>query len=265
MTYPAVYSGPMIRLLRHLCLALAALLLAPAALAAERGPVVLAAASLQESLTEAADAWAAQGHARPVLSFAASSALARQAIAGAPADLFLSADEEWMDAVAKAGLLRRGTRTTLLGNRLVLIAPAASKLRLTPARGFPLARALGDGRLALADPAAVPAGKYAKAALTYLGVWRGVAAKVAPAENVRAAMALVERGAAPLGIVYATDAKASRAVRVVGTFPAASHPPIRYPVAMLKASRHKDAAGFRAFLSSKRARAIFARHGFSTP
>jgi molybdate transport system substrate-binding protein len=249
----------------HLLVALVALLLAPAAMAQERGPVVLAAASLQESLTEAADVWAKQGHAKPVLSFAASSALARQVIAGAPADLFLSADEEWMDAVAKAGLLRPGTRTTLLGNRLVLIAPASSKVRLTPARGFPLAKALGTGRLALADPDAVPAGKYAKAALTQLGVWSGVAAKVAPAENVRAAMALVERGAAPLGIVYATDARASKAVRVVGVFPAASHPPIRYPVALLKASRSKDAPGFRAFLLSKQGRAIFARHGFSAP
>ncbi|MBE1527590.1 molybdate transport system substrate-binding protein [Sphingopyxis sp. OAS728] len=249
----------------HLLALLLAILLAPVATAQERGPVVLAAASLQESLTEAANAWAAKGHAKPVLSFAASSALARQAIAGAPADLFLSADEEWMDAVAKAGLLRAGTRTTLLGNRLVLIAPTSSKVRLTPARGFALAKALGAGRLALADPDAVPAGKYAKAALTHLGVWVGVAAKVAPAENVRAAMALVERGAAPLGIVYATDARASKAVRVVGTFPAASHPPIRYPVALLKASRHRDAAGFRAFLLSKQGRAIFVRHGFSAP
>ncbi|KTE00357.1 molybdenum ABC transporter substrate-binding protein [Sphingopyxis sp. H038] len=249
----------------HLFALLIALLLAPAAFAQERGPVVLAAASLQESLTEAANAWAAKGHAKPVLSFAASSALARQVMAGAPADLFLSADEEWMDAVAKAGLLRAGTRTTLLGNRLVLIAPASSKVRLTPARGFALARALGSGRLALADPDAVPAGKYAKAALTHLGVWASVAAKVAPAENVRAAMALVERGAAPLGIVYATDARASKAVRVVGVFPASSHPPIRYPVALLKASRSRDAAGFRAFLLSKQGRAIFVRHGFSAP
>ena len=254
----------MIRIL-HLLAVLVALLLAPAAIAQGRGPVVLAAASLQESLSEAADAWAAKGHPKPVLSFAASSALARQVIAGAPADLFLSADEPWMDAVAKARMLRAGTRATLLGNRLVLIAPAASKLRLTPARGFPIARALGSGRLALADPDAVPAGKYAKAALTHLGVWGGVAAKVAPAENVRAAMALVERGAAPLGIVYATDARASKAVRVVGVFPASSHPPIRYPVALLKASRHRDAAAFRAFLFSKQGRAIFARHGFSAP
>ncbi|HEV2598392.1 molybdate ABC transporter substrate-binding protein [Sphingopyxis sp.] len=254
----------MARLLRLLAL-FTAMFLAPLAMAQERGPVVLAAASLQESLTEAANAWAARGHARPVISFAASSALARQVIAGAPADLFLSADEEWMDAVAKAGLLRAGTRTTLLGNRLVLIAPVSSTVRLTPARGFPLARALGSGRLALADPDAVPAGKYAKVALTRLGVWGRVAARVAPAENVRAALALVERGAAPLGIVYATDARASKAVRVVGTFPAASHPPIRYPVAQLKASRSKDAAGFRAFLLSKQGRAIFARHGFSAP
>lgn len=254
----------MARLLRLLAL-FTAMFLAPLAMAQERGPVVLAAASLQESLTEAANAWAARGHARPVISFAASSALARQVIAGAPADLFLSADEEWMDAVAKAGLLRAGTRTTLLGNRLVLIAPVSSTVRLTPARGFPLARALGSGRLALADPDAVPAGKYAKVALTRLGVWGRVAARVAPAENVRAALALVERGAAPLGIVYATDARASKAVRVVGTFPAASHPPIRYPVAQLKASRNKDATGFRAFLLSKQGRAIFARHGFSAP
>jgi molybdate transport system substrate-binding protein len=249
----------------HLFAALVALLLAAPASARERGPVVLAAASLQESLTEAANVWAAQGHPRPVLSFAASSALARQVIAGAPADLFLSADEPWMNAVAKAGMLRSGTRAALLGNRLVLIAPAASKLRLRPARGFPIARALGARRLALADPDAVPAGKYAKAALSHLGAWPSVAAKLAPAENVRAAMALVERGAAPLGIVYATDARASKAVRVVGVFPAASHPPIRYPVTLLKASRHRDAAAFRAFLFSKQGRAIFARHGFAAP
>ena len=252
----------MARLLRLFPL-LFALLLAPAAMAQARGPVVLAAASLQESLTEAADAWAAKGHPKPVLSFAASSALARQVIAGAPADLFLSADEPWMDAAAKAGMLRAGTRATLLGNRLVLIAPAASRARLTIARGFPLARALGSGRLALADPGAVPAGKYAKAALAHLGVWSGVAGRVAPAENVRAALARVERGAAPVGVVYATDARASTAVRIVGVFPASSHPPIRYPVAVLKASRHRDAGAFRAFLFSKRGRAIFARHGFS--
>ncbi len=252
-------------LLRRLLLFLLLLGLAPAATAAERGPVVMAAASLQEALTAAADAWAAKGHARPLLSFAGSSALARQIIAGAPADLFLSADEPWMDAVAKAGLLRPGTRTTLLGNRLVLVGPASGRLRLTPAPGFPLARALGGGRRARAAPDAGPGGKYAKAALSALGVWRGVAGRLAPAENVRAAMALVEHGAAPLGIVYATDARASKRVRVVGVFPASSHPPIRYPVALLKASRHPDAMGFRNFLASREGRAIFARYGFSAP
>ncbi|MFN4356631.1 molybdate ABC transporter substrate-binding protein [Sphingopyxis alaskensis] len=249
----------------RLLLALAGLLLTPAGAAAARGPVVLAAASLQESLTEAANVWAARGHPKPLLSFAASSALARQVIAGAPADIFLSADELWMDAVAKAGRLRAGTRVRLVGNRLVLIAPAASKVRLTPAHGFPLARALGSGRLAIADPDAVPAGRYARAALAHLGVWGSVAGRLAPAENVRATLALVERGSAPLGIVYATDAHASKAVRIVGSFPAASHPPIRYPLAVLKTSRHRDAAAFRAFLLSSQGRAIFARHGFAAP
>ena len=172
----------------YLIVAFVGLLLLTAATAEARGPVVLAAASLQESLSDAANAWTAKGHPRPVLSFGASSALARQVIAGAPADLFLSADEPWMDAIAKAGRLRAGARATLLGNRLVLIAPARSAVRLTPERGFLLARALGSGRLAIADPETVPAGRYEKAALTHLGVWRSVAANVAPAENVRAAL-----------------------------------------------------------------------------
>ncbi len=227
-----------------------------------RGPLVLAAASLQESLNDAADAWAARGHPRPVISFAGSSALARQIEVGAPADLFISADEEWMDHVAARGLLRRGTRATLVSNRLVLIAPVSSNARLTITRGFPLARALGDGRLAMADPDAVPAGKYGKAALTRLGVWPGVSGKIAGAENVRAALALVERGAAPFGVVYATDARASARVRVVDTFPAASHPPIVYPAAALKSSTHRDAEGFRRFLLSAPGKALFIRRGF---
>nr|WP_245647750.1 molybdate ABC transporter substrate-binding protein [Novosphingobium lentum] len=229
------------------------------------GPLVLAAASLQESLTAAADAWAARKHPRPVLSFASSSALARQVLAGAPADLFVSADEEWMDAIAAKGLVRRGTRVDFLGNRLVLVAPAASTLRLAIGPRFALARALGDGRLAMADPASVPAGKYGQAALERLGVWQDVAGRVARAENVRAALALVAHGAAPLGIVYATDARASPDVRVIGMFPAASHPPITYPVAVLAASRHGDAEGFRRFLVSPEGRAIFARFGFTAP
>ncbi len=179
------------------------------------------------------------------------------------ADLFVSADEPWMDEVAAKGLIVPSTRKSFLANKLVLIAPADSKLRLNIARGFPIARALGDGRLALADPDGVPAGKYGKAALEALSVWPGVSDKVASAENVRAALALVERGAAPLGIVYATDAKASARVRVVGTFPANSHPAITYPLARLKAATNRDAEPFRRFLLSKQGQAIFIRYGFS--
>ncbi len=253
------------QLARHLVLILGLVLLMPGmpARAQGKGPLVLAAASLQESLSAAADAWAAKGHARPVISFAASSALARQIEAGAPADLFISADEPWMDAVAAKGLIAPGTRKSFLANRLVLVAPAHSPTRLTIGKGFPLARALGGGRLAMADPDGVPAGRYGKAALMALGVWPSVETRIASAENVRAALALVERGAAPLGIVYATDARASARVRLVGTFPAASHPPVTYPLARLKASRSRDAERFRQFLLSREGRAIFLRYGFS--
>lgn len=260
MTRPA--PMPLSRLLLALALLLAPF--APAG-AQEKGPLVLAAASLQESLTRAADVWTAKKHPRPILSFAASSALARQIGAGAPADLFLSADEPWMDDVAAKGLIRPGTRVSFLANALVLVAPASSRVTMTIRRGFPLARALGKGRLAMADPDAVPAGRYGKAALTTLGVWTQVNAKVARADNVRSALALVERGEAPLGIVYATDAKASKAVRIVGTFPAASHPPITYPVALLTTATARDAEPFRRFLLGREGKAIFARYGFTTP
>lgn len=250
------------RTLRTLLLAVGLLLPAVAA-SAQRPPLVLAAASLQESLTAAADAWAAKGHPKPTLSFAASSALARQIDAGAPADLFLSADEPWMDDVQKHGKVVPGTRVSFLANSLVLIAPAASTARIAIRRGFPLARALGGGRLAMADPAAVPAGKYGKAALTTLGVWPSVQARVIPGDSVRAALAFVDRGEAPLGIVYGTDARADRKVRVVGTFPANSHPPITYPVARLAGAASPDAEGFRRFLISAPGRAIFRRYGFT--
>lgn len=232
--------------------------------AQQRGPLVLAAASLQESLNEAADVWASKRHPRPVISFAGSSALARQVEAGAPADLFISADEEWMDYVAGKGLIRPESRVSFLANRLVLIAPVGSNFRLNIARGFPIGRTLGSGRLAMADPDSVPAGKYGKAALTSLGVWPTVASKIARAENVRAALALVERGEAPLGIVYATDARASSRVRVVGTFPANSHPAITYPVAALRTSTNPEAEAFRRFLISREGRAIFIRRGFES-
>ena len=231
----------------------------------DRGPLLLAAASMQEAMTAAADAWTAQGHDRPVLSFAASSALARQIKAGAPADLFLSADEEWMTDVQKARFVVRGTRASLAGNRLVLIAPADRPVRLAVRRGMPIARALGDGRLAMANPDSVPAGKYGKAALTALGVWPQVAGRIARGDSVRAALALVERGATPLGIVYATDARAAKDTMVVGTFPAASHAPIRYPIARLTGSRHREAEAFRRFLLSRAGLSILARYGFTRP
>ena len=230
-----------------------------------RAPVVLAAASLQESLTAAADAWARQGHPRPVLSFAATSSLARQIEAGAPADMFVSADEEWMDYLAARRLIAPASRADLLTNRLVLVAPAASQLRLVIGPGFPLARALGSGRLAMADPQSVPAGKYGRAALVRLGVWPSVERKVASADNVRSALALVARGEAPLGIAYATDARVTPAVRVVGVFPAQSHPRIAYPVALLSRPTDPAAMQFRRFLLGPQGQAIFRRFGFGAP
>ena len=234
------------------------------------GPVVLAAASMHDALEDAADAWAeqgaeqgaGQGHARPVLSFAASSAAARQIEAGAPADLFVSADEEWMDELEGQDLLVEGSRAVLATNRLVLIAPAGSRIGIEPGPGFPLADALEGGRLAVAETGSVPAGRYAKAALVNLGVWEDVADRLAPAENVRAALQLVARGAAPLGITYASDALSEPAVEVVGEFPAASHPPIRYPLALVAAGGHPQAEAFRGFLLSPEGAAILARHGF---
>jgi molybdate transport system substrate-binding protein len=250
-------------MMRSLLRSLLILLLAVAAMPALAAPpLVLAAASLQESLTAAADMWARRGHERPTLSFAASSALARQIDAGAPADLFISADEPWMDEVQRKGHVKPGSRLSFLANRLVLIAPATRARPVAIRPGFPLAELLGSGRLAMGEPGSVPAGKYGREALTRLGIWSAVAPKVAGAENVRAALALVERGEAPYGIVYATDALASRQVRIVGTFPAASHAPITYPVATLATARSPDAEPFRRFLISPAGKAIFRRYGF---
>lgn len=229
--------------------------------AQQRAPLVLAAVSLQESLTEAGAAWAARGHPRPVISFAASPALARQVAAGARADLFLSADEAWMDDLDRRGLLAAGTRAAFLGNRLVIVEPARTAARPLPAK-LPVARLLAQGAIAVADPDTVPAGRYAKAALTRLGAWRSVEPRLVRGESVRAALAFVERGAARYGIVYATDARASRRVRAVRMLPAASHPPIRYPIARLAGSTSPEAEGFRRFLLSREGKAIFARHGF---
>ena len=245
---------------RRLILAALLLVAAPAA-AQRRGPLVLAASSLQEAFDEAADAWAREGHPRPVLAFAASSALARQVLSGAPAELFASADEEWMDVLGREGRLVSGTRADIAGNRLVVVAARDSRVRLTVGT---LGAELARGPVAMADPAAVPAGRYGRAALERVGAWTRVAPHVVRAENVRAALALVERGAAPYGIVYATDARASRAVRVAGVFPVGSHPAIRYPVARLRGGG-AEAEGFRRFLLSTRGQAILRAHGFTRP
>lgn len=244
-----------------LALALAGWAAIPAARAA--GPVVFAAASLKNALDEVDAAWAKQPADRASISYGASSALAKQIDEGAPADLFVSADRDWMDFLAEHHRLAADSRVELLGNRLVLIAPKTSTLALTIAPGFDLGTALGDGRLAVADVTAVPAGKYAKAALTRLGAWDAIAERTAPAENVRAALLLVARGEAPLGIVYATDAEAEPAVRVVDRFPVDSHPAIVYPAARMAASAHPQAGAFLAFLRSEAAAAIFRKHGFT--
>lgn len=233
--------------------------------AARATPAGLVTVFAAASLTNAVDEIGAAFHLRTGLalrsSYAASSVLARQIISGAPADVFVSADEDWMDAVAKAGLVRAGSRRDLLGNQLVLITQAVSAMRPEIRPGFPLASYLRRGRLAVGDPSNVPAGKYAEAALRTLGVWDSVKDHLAPAENVRAALQFVARGEAPYGIVYRTDALADPRVDICDTFPASSHPPIRYPAAVLKSA---DAGGprFAAFLRSAEARAIFTRLGF---
>ncbi len=204
-----------------------ALSLAPAS---ARSPLVFAAASLKEAL----DAVLIASGTGATASYAGSSALAKQIEAGAPADLFISADHDWMEYLQQRNLVQAESRINLLGNRLVLIAPASTHADIALAPGVDLRPHLGpDGKLALADVAAVPAGKYAKAALTALGGWDFVSLQVVSAENVRGALALVARGEAPLGVVYATDAAAEAMVRVAGVFPECSHPPIVYPAAVL--------------------------------
>src|SRR5471032_668016 len=249
---------------RAFALLVAALALLPCAASSQpaAGVTVFAAASLTDSLKGIADAYQAKTGSKITLSFGASSTLARQIEQGAAADLFFSADTDWMDYLQKSGLIAQASRKDLLGNQLVLIAATGNALSLKIAPHFDLAGALGDGRLALADPASVPAGKYGKAALTALGVWDSVASRVAPAENVRIALQYVARGEAPLGIVYATDAKVDPIVRVVGIFPDDSHPPIIYPVALTKTAS-QPARDFLAFLEGPEARAIFVKAGFS--
>ena len=225
--------------------------------------IIFAAASLKDALDEVNVAYQHENSQETATSYAASSTLAKQIEAAAPADVFISADLDWMDYLAKRNLIKPETRANLLGNRLVLIAPVNSPLNLAIGPNFSLAQALGNGRLAIADPNGVPAGRYGKAALQSLGVWSTIADRLAPAENVRAALALVARGETPLGIVYQTDAASDKDVKIVGIFPQDTHPPIIYPSAVVVSSTNPAALGYLAYLKSRAARPTFEKHGFT--
>ncbi|MGJ7042097.1 molybdate transport system substrate-binding protein [Shinella sp. BE166] len=249
-------------LLKLVVAAFAAFPLALPAVAAEK-VTVFAAASLKNALDAANAAWSKETGNETTVSYAASSALAKQIEAAAPADLFISADLAWMDYVAEKKLIKDDTRVNLLGNRIVLVAPKDKASTVEIKEGFDLAGLVGDGKLAMGAVETVPAGKYGKAALEKLGVWSSVEGKVAGAESVRAALALVSRGEAPYGIVYQTDAAADPGVAVVGTFPEDSHPPIIYPVAILNESKSAAAAAYLDFLKSDKAAPFFTEQGFS--
>jgi len=242
-------------------------LIAGAAPARAEPPVtVFAAASLKSVMASVSDAWAAQGHPKLRVSLDSSGTLARQIQQGAPAQLFISADEKWMDRLAGQGLLVPASRKDLLTNTLVLIAPADQAHPVTIKPGFDLARLLGSrGRLAVGDPDSVPAGIYAKQALIRLGVWAQVSSRLAPAANVKAALLLVERGEAPAGVVYRTDALNDPKVARVGAFPDSSHDPITYPIALIgKQTGTPQAVALLQFLEGTQARAIYAASGFGT-
>ncbi len=235
---------------------------APAALQ-DKTITVFAAASMKNALDEANTVFTAKTGVKVTASYAASSALAKQLEHGAPADAFISADIDWMDYSAKKKTINAPSRVNLLGNKIVLIAPKDSKLAdVKIEQGFDLAKLAGDGRIATGDVKAVPVGKYARAALEKLGSWQAAEPKFAMAESVRAALALVSRGEAVLGIVYETDAKVDPGVKIIGAFPADSHPAIIYPVAATTAAK-PDTAGYLAFLRSAAAKAIFETYGFT--
>ena len=238
---------------------------AAGARAADRSLTVFAAASLTDVLQEIGAAYTART-AEPVrFSFAGSATLARQIEAGAPADVFVSADQQWMDYLQQRQLIVPASRTDVAGNTLVLVAPVDSRLTLAIAPGFELSAALGaTGRLATGDTDTIPAGRYARAALQHLGVWNAIRARVVPTDSVRAALNFVVRGEAELGVVYATDILGVQRVREIGRFPADSHPPITYPAAVTSRSR-ADAARFVQFLHDPEARAIFSQYGFKPP
>jgi molybdate transport system substrate-binding protein len=224
---------------------------------------VFAAASLTDAMKDVSALWTKAGHPPLRLSFGASSTLARQIEQGAPVALFASADEKWMDYLAQKNLIVADTRKSLLGNDLVLVVPADKPLHVTIGPDFDLLGLLGaTGRLATGDPAHVPVGIYAEQALKKLGLWDKVASRVAATEDVRAALLLVERGEAPAGIVYGTDAAVSKAVMVAGTFPASSHDPVSYPFAVVKSGDTPEARALLTFLESSQARVVFVQRGF---
>lgn len=224
---------------------------------------VFAAASLKDALDAANAAWTKESGKEAVTSYAASGALAKQIENAAPADIFISADLSWMDYVAQRNLIKPDTRSNLLGNRLVLVAEGGKQKPVEIKSGFDLAGLIGNGKLAMGEPKSVPAGKYGQTALDKLGVWKSVETKVAYSESVRAALALVSRGEAPYGIVYQTDTAADKGVAIVGTFPADSHPPIIYPIALLAESKNPDAAAYLDFLKSDKAAPFFTAQGFT--
>jgi len=243
------------------CLLLLFIGFATLAHAEQKDLVVFAASSLTDVLNEIGNAFTKQNNIPIKFSFAASSALARQIESGAPAGVFVSADTQWMDYLQSRDLIERDTHESVAGNRLVLIAPAGSTIQLRIEAHMPIVRALNGGRLATGDPASVPVGKYAQAALMSLSVWDEVADRLVRADNVRSALAFVAREEAPLGIVYRTDARMQSSVRVVGTFPLSSHPPIVYPAAAVKGA-DASARSFVHFLKGTTAQALFSKYGF---
>jgi molybdate transport system substrate-binding protein len=253
-----------IRQCHHICIfaVIAFGLLGRPAVAQSHDVLTFAAASLKNAMDDVSSQYQRETGKHVNISLAASSTLAKQIENGAPADIFISADIDWMDYLAKHNLIKAGTRKNLLANKLVLIALKGNTANIKIQPGFPLAKLLAGGKLAMADTAAVPAGKYGKAALEKLNVWPSVVGQIAQAENVRAALALVARGEANFGIVYQTDAIAEPNVKVVGVFPEDSHPPIIYPIALTASSTNPDAAAFLSYIESSKVKALFEKQGF---
>lgn len=258
-------SLPVFRLMSTLPFTIVAVVLMAVHGPARAQPVtVFAASSLTDAVNEVVKAYGTRPGPAIRTSYAASSALARQIESGAPANLFFPADEEWMDYLEKRSLIEPGTRVSRLANRLVLVAPAGAPRKVDLRKGVDLAALLGaNGRLATGDPASVPVGKYAQQALTSLGLWPALERRLARADNVRVALSYVERGEAPLGIVYSTDAAIAKGVQVVGEFPAESHAPISYPLSLVAGQATTDSRAFYSYLRSADAGAIFQRFGFS--